>query len=74
MIIKNYKLFLLILMFCILLVIYIYYKDKLFLGVERLNSDLKKNQPHNLYQGPVRLTDDEIYFRKTGITKPLESN
>jgi len=25
-----------------------------------------------LFQGPVRPTDDEEYFRKTGITKPLE--
>jgi hypothetical protein len=25
-----------------------------------------------VYQGPVRPTDDEAYFRKTGITKPLE--
>jgi hypothetical protein len=25
-----------------------------------------------IYQGPVRPTDDEAYFRKTGITKPLE--
>ena len=24
------------------------------------------------YQGPVRPTDDEEYFRKTGITKFLE--
>ena len=24
------------------------------------------------YQGPVRPTDDLEYFRKTGITKPLE--
>jgi hypothetical protein len=26
----------------------------------------------NQYQGPVRPTDDEAYFRQTGITKPLE--
>lgn len=26
------------------------------------------------YQGPVRPTDDEEYFRQTGITKPLEVN
>jgi hypothetical protein len=25
-----------------------------------------------VYQGPVRPTDDEAYFRKTGITKSLE--
>ena len=25
-----------------------------------------------VYQGPVRPTDDEEYFRETGITKPLE--
>ena len=24
-----------------------------------------------LYQGPVRPTDDEAYFRSTGITRPL---
>lgn len=24
------------------------------------------------YQGPVRPTDDEQHFRKTGETKPLE--
>ena len=24
------------------------------------------------YQGPVRPGDDEAYFRKTGVTKPLE--
>ena len=24
-----------------------------------------------IYQGPVRPTDDEVYFRKTGITKTL---
>lgn len=26
------------------------------------------------FQGPVRPTDDEAYFRKTGITKPLEED
>lgn len=32
-----------------------------------------KEMPHdNVYQGPVRPTDDLDYFRKTGITKPLE--
>ena len=25
-----------------------------------------------VYQGPVRPTDDEDYFRETGITRPLE--
>ncbi len=25
------------------------------------------------FQGPVRPTDDEEYFRETGITKPLEN-
>jgi len=25
-----------------------------------------------VYQGPVRPTDDEEYFRKTGITRPKE--
>jgi hypothetical protein len=28
------------------------------------------NEPQ-VYQGPVRPTDDEDYFRKTGITRPL---
>jgi len=26
----------------------------------------------NIYQGPVRPTDDLEFFRETGITKPLE--
>jgi hypothetical protein len=30
----------------------------------------KKETP--VYQGPVRPTDDEEYFRNTGITKPME--
>ena len=29
-------------------------------------------EDEGLYQGPVRPTDDEDYFRKTGITKPKE--
>jgi len=31
-----------------------------------------KEEEQRLYQGPVRPTDDEDYFRKTGITRPLE--
>ena len=27
-----------------------------------------------IYQGPVRPGDDEAYFRKTGITRPLEES
>lgn len=33
-----------------------------------------KQKPEKIYQGPVRPTDDEKYFRTTGITKPLEVN
>ena len=29
------------------------------------------DKENNLYQGPVRPTDDEKYFRETGITKSL---
>ena len=32
----------------------------------------EKDEPKKQYQGPVRPTDDETYFRKTGVTKPLE--
>jgi len=32
----------------------------------------KEHSTNKVYQGPVRPTDDEAYFRKTGITKPLE--
>lgn len=31
-----------------------------------------KEGEQRLYQGPVRPTDDEEHFRKTGITRPLE--
>lgn len=31
-----------------------------------INSKLK-------FQGPVRPTDDEEYFRKTGITRPIQN-
>ena len=30
-----------------------------------------ENNTSGYYQGPVRPTDDEQYFRTTGITKPL---
>jgi len=33
-----------------------------------------KVKPQQSYQGPVRRTDDLEYFRRTGITKPLEIN
>jgi hypothetical protein len=32
----------------------------------------KEMEEERKYQGPVRPTDDEEYFRKTGITKFLE--
>lgn len=31
-----------------------------------------KMEEERLYQGPVKPTDDEEHFRKTGETKPLE--
>lgn len=33
---------------------------------------MEDKETERLYQGPVRPTDDEDYFRKTGITKPKE--
>jgi len=33
---------------------------------------MEEDNEERLYQGPVRPTDDEDYFRKTGITRPLE--
>lgn len=31
----------------------------------------KENNKQQSYQGPVRLTDDEQYFRETGVIRPL---
>ncbi len=31
----------------------------------------RENNKQQSYQGPVRLTDDEQYFRETGIIRPL---
>jgi hypothetical protein len=33
---------------------------------------VEKDELNNKYQGPVRPTDDETYFRNTGVTRPLE--
>jgi len=44
------------------------------IGLKQLREELF-NGGYNMeqvYQGPVRPTDDEVYFRETGITKPLE--
>lgn len=38
------------------------------MGVSEMDNEVTEG----VYQGPVRPTDDEAYFRKTGITKPLE--
>ena len=41
--------------------------------VNNLQEDnMEEQEEERLYQGPVRPTDDEDYFRKTGITKPKE--
>jgi len=45
------------------LVISVYYFNK--------EDKVEDKQPQQ-YQGPVRPTDDEEHFRKTGETKPLE--
>jgi hypothetical protein len=44
-----------------------------FLGVALLLGYYsEEEQPEEIvYQGPVRPTDDEAHFRKTGITRPL---
>ena len=31
----------------------------------------KENNKQQSYQGPVRLADDEQYFRETGVIRPL---
>ena len=36
------------------------------------NPKIEDKSETKLYSGPVRPTDDEEYFRQTGITKPLE--
>jgi len=46
--------------------------EKLISPVENL--DMEKGENPTIYQGPVRPTDDEAYFRNTGITRPLEDN
>jgi len=33
---------------------------------------MDKEEETQQFAGPVRPTDDEEYFRKTGITRPLE--
>jgi len=33
---------------------------------------IEKKEDVKVYQGPVRPTDDEVHFRKTGQTIPLE--
>jgi len=43
------------------------------LGLTILTSHQNSSEDR-VYQGPVRPTDDLEYFRKTGITKPLEVN
>lgn len=41
--------------------------------INNLQEDkMEDKETEGLYQGPVRPTDDEDYFRKTGITKPKE--
>ena len=39
--------------------------------INNLQED-KMDEEETQYAGPVRPTDDEEYFRKTGITRPLE--
>jgi hypothetical protein len=41
-------------------------------GIFFISSPAISKAEENQYQGPVRPTDDEAYFRQTGITKPLE--
>ena len=38
------------------------------------NNEIKEGESEGVYQGPVPEGYDEDYFRKTGITKPLEDN
>ena len=35
-------------------------------------NETKQDVNDKVYSGPVRPTDDESYFRQTGITRPLE--
>ena len=44
-------------------------------GLFFVNQDDKKEEVNsNVYQGPVKPSDDLEYFRQTGITKPLEKS
>ena len=47
----------------------IYYLN---LKSNRISQSQVTNVVPHVFQGPVRPTDDETYFRKTGITRPLE--
>lgn len=44
----------------------------LLVGSLSITNMINLEQEEKIYQGPVRPTDDEDYFRKTGITRPME--
>lgn len=45
-----------------------------FIGIIYFHESNNIPNSEQVYQGPVRPTDNESYFRKTGITKPLGDN
>ena len=59
---KNITKFLVVSLICLLIVM-----GGVYIMENKITDDSDKK-----YQGPVRPTDDEDYFRKTGITKTKE--
>ena len=55
---------------CVILIIFVFFIYN-FMNKKGGEDMEEKQRP---YQGPVRPTDDEEHFRKTGETKPLEEN
>jgi len=58
----------LLLLFVLLLIVF----GIVLISHHKDNQETPNENTIKFYQGPVRPTDDEPYFRKTGITRPLE--